>query len=191
MKFLKFLPLLVILFRSSFGYNHPEISWKSVSTEHFIINYCDATEPAVYATWKIAEKSYKTLSKLFAYDKKGKIHISLADYDDYSNGWADWTAGNIMIWLPDSRFDLRGNSVWLQNVITHELTHILSLEKRKSYQLIDIGVSLQITTPDEQYGISEPFAGSTLLPSWFAEGIAQHESEKKEVTAGIQGETWY
>jgi hypothetical protein len=178
MKLLKFLPLLVILFRSSFGFNHPEISWKSVSTGHFIINYYDATEPAVYATWKIAEESYNTLSKLFNYDEKEKIRISLADYDDYSNGWADWTAGNIMIWLPDSRFDLRGNTVWLRNVITHELTHIISLEKRRSYQMLDIGVSLNITTPDEQYGISEPFAAMALMPSWFAEGIAQYESEK-------------
>lgn len=162
-----------------YSFNHPEISWKSVTTKHFVINYYDHTESAVYATWKIAEEAFGTLSSLYDYQPKDKISISLADYDDYSNGSADWMSGSIIIWVPDSRFELRGNTVWLRNVITHELAHIISLEKRRKKQFYDIFFNLQLTTPDETYDIAAPFPMMTLFPSWFAEGIAQRESERQ------------
>jgi hypothetical protein len=155
------------------AYNHSEIQWKSVVTDHFIINYYDKTEPAVYATWKIAEECYDNIADLFAYTPKRKITISLADHDDYSNGWADPSMANIMIWVIDSRFDLRGNTTWLRNVINHELTHIISLENDKALQVVHMSVNLGYSTPTENISLTEPFARTTAYPMWFIEGIAQ------------------
>ena len=169
---------LFILQCSVFAFNHPEIKWKTVSTEHFAINYYDKTEPAVYATWKIAEETYAALAPLFEYKFRKRIEISLADYDDYSNGWADFTSSTIMIWTPDSRFDYRGSTTWLRNVLTHEITHLLSLENRKKRQMIDVVANVQLSTPSEQVVIQEPFAKVTLYPNWLAEGIAQLGSEQ-------------
>ena len=165
------------LFTAVFGYNHPEIEWKTVTTEHFRIHFYDKTESSVYATWKIAEEAYSVLSEIYNYQVRDKISISLANYDDYSNGWADWTSGCIMIWIPDSRFDLRSNTTWLRNVITHELAHIVSLEAKKKMQLLDIVAGFNISTPDEQITIEEPFARVSLYPAWLSEGIAQYEAE--------------
>jgi hypothetical protein len=95
-----------------------------------------AAEP-VYAVWKIAEEVYSVLVEEYGFKLPEPISISLADYDDYSNGWADWTSSNIMIWITDIRFDLRGNTTWLSNVLTHELTHIIRLQLKKSMQLMD------------------------------------------------------
>ncbi len=159
------------------AYNHPEISWKSVTTEHFIINYYDRTEHAVYAAWKISEDAFEVLTELLDYRPRDKIALSLAEYDDMSNGFAEWTSATIMIWLPDSRFELRSNTTWLRNVITHELTHIMSLEQKRRMQLLDISLSLNLTTPDEDYGIIEPFAKISTYPAWLAEGMAQFETE--------------
>ena len=169
---------LFVLLCSVYAFNHPEIHWKTVSTEHFTINYYDKTEPSVYATWKIAEETYAALAPLFEYKFRQKIEISLADYDDYSNGWADYTTSSIMIWTPDSRFDYRGSSTWLRNVISHEITHLLSLENRKKKQMIDIVANVQVSTPNEQLLIQEPFAQITFYPNWLAEGTAQLGSEK-------------
>ena len=173
----KWLFIMLLLFSVASAYNHPEIKWKSVSTEHFVINFYDATEPSLYAAWKIAEEAYSVLSKLYKFQMREKISISLADYDDYSNGWADWTASNIMIWVPDARFDLRSNTTWLSNVIVHELTHIISLHRNKNMQMMDITVGLSLTTNDESYSIQEPFARISTTPNWLSEGIAQYESE--------------
>lgn len=171
------LPVILVTAFSLFAYNHPEIKWKSVTTEHFIINYYDKTEPAVYAAWKISEESYKVLASLYDYKPREKIALSLAEYDDFSNGYAEWTSANIMIWLPDSRFELRSNTTWLRNVITHELAHILSLENKKKRQILDFTFGLALSTPDEEYSFIEPFATITTYPSWLAEGITQFETE--------------
>jgi hypothetical protein len=171
--------LLLLLPAVLGAYNHPELRWKSVTTEHFIITFYDRTEPAVYPTWKIAEEAYKVLAPQFNYALREKISISLADYEDFSNGFAEWTAANIQIWLPDLRFDLRNNSTWLRNVITHELTHIISLEQKRRMQTIDVSLGIGVSSPDEELAIQEPFARITGHPSWMAEGIAQFETEQQ------------
>ncbi|MBN1308379.1 MAG: PD40 domain-containing protein [Chitinispirillaceae bacterium] len=177
MHFQRIVTFLAFLTLGAAAYNHPEIEWQSVTTEHFIINFYDKTEPAVYAAWKISEGAFATLSTLFDYEPRDKITLSLADYDDFSNGYAEWTAANIMIWIPDSRFDLRSNTTWLRNVITHELTHIITLEQKKRMQTVDLSIGLSVSTPDEEYGVAEPFAKISTYPSWVMEGIAQYETE--------------
>jgi hypothetical protein len=173
------LAFVLILFTMASAFNHPEIRWKSVTTAHFIINYYDRTEPAVYATWKIAEAAYESLSSLYEYEERSKINISLADFDDYANGFASWTNGSIMIWVTDSRFDLRGNNTWLNNVITHELAHIMTLEKRPKMQMFDWTFSLGYSSPADTLLITEPVATTRLFPEWLVEGIAQRESERR------------
>ncbi len=171
--------LVFIFVNIAVAFNHPEIKWRSVSTAHFIINYYDRTEPAVYATWKIAEEAYASLSSLYDYTEKDKIAISLADYDDYANGFASWTNGSILIWVTDIRFDLRGNNTWLNNVVTHELSHIMTLEKTQRKQLLDWVFSFAYTSPGVSVDLSEPFATTRFFPEWVTEGIAQRESERR------------
>jgi hypothetical protein len=175
---LRLLILLISIFSSLHAFNHPEIKWKTVPTDHFTINYYDKTEPAVYATWKIAEDAYKSLSTIYDYQPIEKIAISLAEHDDYSNGFAEWTSGNIQIWLPDIVFDLRSNTTWLQNVITHELTHIMSMEQKRRHQGISFTINAAISTPNESYSLLEPLLQISEYPSWLAEGIAQFETEQ-------------
>jgi hypothetical protein len=168
-----------LLFTLVSAFNHPELQWKSVTTAHFIINYYDRTEPAVYATWKIAEEAYASLASLYDYEERERINISLADYDDYANGFASWTNGSIMIWVTDIRFDLRGNNTWLNNVITHELSHIMTLEKKQKRQLLDWTVSFGYSSPSDTLSLTSPCATTRFYPEWFTEGIAQRESERR------------
>jgi Tol biopolymer transport system component len=160
------------------GYNHPEIKWRTVTTEHFAINYYDKTEPALYAAWKIAEETYAAIAPLFDYKLRNRIELSIADYDDYSNGWADYTSGSIMIWVPDNRFEYRGNNTWLRNVISHEITHILSLESKRRSQMLDIGFDFKLSSKYEDLTIQDAVVRITPWPNWFAEGIAQLGAEK-------------
>ncbi len=171
---------LSILFTVAYcaGYNHPEIKWRTVTTEHFSINYYDKTEPALYAVWKIAEETFAALAPLFDYKLRARIELSLADYDDYSNGWADYTSGAIMIWIPDAQMEFRTNTTWLRNVISHEITHILSLESNRSSKMIDIAIDLNLQGPYENLTVQEVAAKITPWPDWFAEGIAQLGAER-------------
>jgi hypothetical protein len=159
------------------AYNHPELQWRTVSTRHFLIHYYDRAEPAVYATSKIAEESYDALAKLYTYTFKDRINLSLSDVDDYTNGFAEWTARNIEIFIPDIRFDLRGNNTWLRNVITHELAHIISLEKTGA-QFLDLTIGVDYEADDASFAAQYPIPLTPFFPDWFTEGMAQHESER-------------
>ena len=173
-----FLLPLFLIYNIALSFNHPEINWKSVNTNHFTIHYYDKTEPALYATWKIAEEVYENLSRFYDYSSPQKIHIALADYDDYSNGFANWTNSSIMIWITDARFDFRNNNVWLRNVISHELTHIISLSKKSKFQLLDFNLAAEYSSPGVQINLAEPFAFTRFWPEWCAEGAAQIGSEE-------------
>jgi hypothetical protein len=172
-------PLLLIFLASlpAHSFNHPELTWRTVATRHFLIHYYDRTEPAVFAASKIAEESYDALAQIYSYRFVGKINLSLADYDDFSNGFAEWTARNITIWVPEARFELRGNNTWLRNVITHEIAHIISLEKHGAQLLAwQVGASYR----DSSIGISAeyPVDLTAFYPNWFVEGLAQLESRR-------------
>ncbi len=162
------------------GYNHPEIKWRTVTTEHFSINYYDKTEPALYASWKVAEETFAALAPFFDYKLRTRIELSLADYDDYSNGWADYTSGAIMIWIPDAQMEFRTNTTWLRNVISHEITHILSLESTNNRRstMIDMAIDLNLQGPCESLTLQEIAAKITPWPNWFVEGISQLGAER-------------
>jgi len=168
-----------IISGAAFSFNHPEIDWKTVESKHFRIHYYDKTEPALYATWRVAEDAYKSMSKLYEYESRRKINIALADYDDYSNGFAAWTMDAIMIWVPDGEFDLRGNPPWLSNVLTHELAHIISLKKKRGLQLLNWTLALEYESPNSQIALHEPIALTPFFPNWFSEGTAQFGSESE------------
>ena len=180
-KFILFIIILLttLLFSASVSaFNHPEIEWKSVATRHFVIHFYDKTEPAVYAAWKIAEEAYASFDSLYIFSYGNKIHLALADYDDYSNGFASWTDRSIMIWVPDSRFDLRSNTTWLRDVISHELAHIMSLERKRGTQLLDWSLGFHYMSPNVKVNHIEPIALTTLFPMWIAEGEAQVRAEQ-------------
>ncbi|MBD3321622.1 MAG: hypothetical protein GF350_11060 [Chitinivibrionales bacterium] len=160
------------------AFNHPEIEWKTVSTRHFYIHFYDRTRSAVYAAAKIAEESYGPLARMYRFAFNNRIHISLASYEDKANGLAGWTEDNIMIWLPDARMDMRSNTTWLRNVITHELAHIISLRKR-GFQLLALVPGFSYTSPSHAIDAHGIIPATQFFPPWFVEGIAQRESERQ------------
>lgn len=174
----KLILLFLVLFTGAYSFNHPEIQWKTVETSHVTINYYDKTEAAVYAAWKIAEEVYVPLAELYNYKPAQKMSLSLAEYEDFSNGFAEWLTGSIMIWTIDSRFDMRSNTTWLRNVITHEMAHIMSLEQKRNTLIAAVGANVSIETPNESYLVEEMFSQISEYPEWLAEGVAQFETEQ-------------
>ena len=63
-----------------------------------------------------------------------KTNIIFTDVDDISNGAAYFYDNKIIIWTSPLEFELRGSHRWLQNVITHEFAHIVSIQKSKNFE---------------------------------------------------------
>lgn len=179
---------LVLIFQpillSQVIYNHAEIEWRSFETDHFVINFYDATERTAREGAAVAEIIYPLVTALYNYEPPSKTHLIFLDTDDFSNGAAYYYDNKIEIWTSPLDFDLRGSHRWVQDVVTHEFTHIVSLQKAMKFgQNIPGGYIQWIGYEKEKredvlYGypstlISYPVPG-TLIPPWLAEGTAQY-----------------
>ena len=169
-------------------YNHPELDWFTIETEHFEVHYHKGAERTASLTAKIAEEIYWPITSLYLYEPDGKIHFIIRDHDDFSNGVAYYYDNKIEIWANPMDFELRGNHNWLRNVITHEFTHLISLgAARKITRSIPAFYFQYMGYEPEKnpyvlYGFPNRIASyplaMTIIPNWLAEGIAQHQIEK-------------
>ncbi len=126
--FLSIIILLTVVF-AQVEYNHPELNWHTFETEHFQIHFHDETEMTAREAATVAEVIYPKITGFYDFEPKSKTHLVLIDPDDYSNGAAYYYDNKIIIWASPLDFELRGSHRWLQNVITHEFAHIVSLQK--------------------------------------------------------------
>ncbi|MFC1728885.1 DPP IV N-terminal domain-containing protein [candidate division KSB1 bacterium] len=170
-------------------YNHPELVWQTIETEHFLVHFHDGLTRTPRLIARIAEEIYGPLTEAYRYEPESKVHFIVRDHDDYSNGVTYYYDNRIEIWATPLDFLLRGTNNWLRNVVTHELTHMIQLQTAMKMSRKVPAIYLQNFTyedekrPDVLYGfprqiISYPIPGVSV-PMWFAEGTAQYGSEAR------------
>ncbi len=183
---------LGILFTGGFlqgqpqSFNHPELVWRSIETEHFIVHYHQGTDRTANSVAGIAEEIYPHITNLYQCWPENKTEFIIRDTDDYSNGGAYFYENKIEIWAENMDYILRGTHNWLRDVVSHEFAHIISL--RKSFKFgpnFPVGwfqifgyeserrVDVVRGFPDVL--VSYPISGVTI-PVWFAEGVAQYQA---------------
>lgn len=177
---------------SLMDYSRPSLDWYTIETEHFIVVFhMDGTgagaSRSARVVARIAEEVYGPITELYGYEPDGPVHIILKDYEDYSNGAAYFFDNKIEIWAPALDSQLRGASDWLRNVITHEFTHIVQVQRAMKAPLgwpfayLQILGYERVRRPDVLYGypntiVSYPVAGLNN-PAWLAEGTAQFQRD--------------
>jgi len=121
------------------NFNRSGLRWHTLETEHFRIHFHadengkgNGRTAAVVA--RIAEEIYGPITSLYQYTPDSKVDFVLKDYEDYSNGAAYFFDNKIEIWTPALESPLRGDHHWLRNVITHEFTHIVQVQKNDAIQ---------------------------------------------------------
>tara|TARA_Y100000996_G_scaffold400108_1_gene369789 strand:+ start:533 stop:3547 length:3015 start_codon:yes stop_codon:yes gene_type:complete len=185
---MKYLLLTISIFSSvifpQFGHNHPELDWKTLESEHFLIHYHNGTERTAYEAMEIAEFVYEPVTSMYNFYPDSKTHIVIKDTDDFSNGSAYFFDNKIEIWANPLDYDLRGSHRWVQNVITHEFVHIIQLGASLKYNrhfpaLYVQGMGYEKEKrKDVLYGYPNSIISyaipSVSVPPWFAEGVAQN-----------------
>ena len=169
-------------------YNHPELDWLTIETDHFQVHYHNGAERTAALVARIAEEVYSPITSLYLYEPDGKVHFIIRDHDDFSNGVTYYYDNKIEIWATPMDFVLRGNHNWLRNVITHEFTHVISLgaARKMSRRVPAFYFQYMGYEPEKNpyvlYGfpnriVSYPLA-MTTVPNWLAEGVAQYQLAK-------------
>ena len=169
-------------------HNHTELEWETIETEHFLIHFHEGTEKTAREAASIAEYVYPRITQLYDYYPDEKTVLVVTDYDDYSNGVAYYNFNKMIVSARPANFYLRGSHRWLQNVITHEFTHIIQVGASLKYTRFIPYSALQVISyakekrEDIIYGfpnniINYPIS-SEIVPPWFAEGTAQAMYDK-------------
>lgn len=162
-------PLLAQSFQMTTGRNHPELRWRVAETAHFEIVYPQRLAGIEAEAAPIAEASYNALTADLGVKPQGKLKIYLSDQDEIANGFAlPLGAGYTQIWVHVNDFarTWTGREKWLRKVIAHELTHLFHYRAVRS----DLGL----------VGL----LGGNALPSFWAEGLAQYETETWDAQRG-------
>ena len=165
-------------------FNHPELEWKTIETEHFYVHYHDGAERTARVVAKVAEDVYEPVTSLYDHKPTQKVSFVIKDYDDISNGAAYFFDNKVEIYAPSMDFEFRGTHNWLRNVVTHEFTHIVQIQTSMKFGRRLPAIYLQWLgyeaerRPDVLYGYPNVIASYPLsgfvVPVWFAEGIAQY-----------------
>ncbi len=177
---------------SFYDFARPGLDWYTIETEHFSIIFHqneqgEGSGRTGQVVARIAEDVYEPITSLYQYEPDTRVAIILKDFEDYSNGAAYFFDNKIEIWAPSLDAPLRGDHNWLRNVITHEFTHIIQVQKAMKanrrlpflyFQLLDYE---DVRRPDVLYGYPNvilTYPITTLNnPAWLAEGTAQYQRE--------------
>ena len=141
------------------GRAHPELKWKTISTENFNVHYHQGIEEIANKGAILAEHYRPTLLVEMKVDTIPKIDIIFTTEDEIMNGFAMWTY-QTFIWVDQNDASIwLEKGKWLEQVLAHELQHIVLLHKVKSW-------------------LPEPMGQLVSgLPGWVVEGIAEYETE--------------
>jgi hypothetical protein len=183
--FLAAILLLALVPSRSNAWNQSEISWLTITTEHFCIQYHEGLERYAERAAAIAESVSGPVTEMYGYKPDGKIYLNISGLEDDSNGVTYYYLNRIDIAATPYDFLFRGSAEWIANVITHEFTHMVSVQSSFKFPRRIPSIYLQAVNfekekrPDVIYGypnlqMSLPVPGE-MLPGWFAEGMAQYQ----------------
>ncbi|MDH5675839.1 MAG: basic secretory family protein [Myxococcales bacterium] len=146
-------------------------------TRHFRFYFTAGSPRTVAYLMQIADATFERLNRFYRYKPARKITVTVVSYTGYSNGFADSAHDRITIFPTPPNFHSRGRTAWLQNVFTHELSHILSINAATPWTknvplVLGTGVA---RTGGAQGLLRLPLYGRNL-PHWFVEGVAQFDT---------------
>jgi Tol biopolymer transport system component len=185
---------LIVLFGQALAYNRHELTWRTIDREHFRVHYHEGAERTAQMAAQIVDEIYGPITRLYDHPLDKTVDVIILDTDDYANGLTYYYQNKIEIYATQMDWELRGTHNWLRNVITHEFTHMVTLQLLwkfpgwlPAFYIQHIGYEEE-KRPDVISGYphvmtSYPLPG-TVIPLWFAEGVAQFQAP------GLEYDSW-
>lgn len=159
--------------------NQSDINWKTAGTEHFQFIYpADYSEHAATIS-SYAEAVYDSVVNRYRIDLPARVNVTLNNAL-YSNGSAVPSENGVHLWLTNWDFKIRSSHGWMADVITHEFSHLVSIENGSKIHPFLYGMQVSYSDYYNERTTTDlltmyPF---TLQPLWLAEGTAQYESSR-------------
>jgi WD40 repeat protein len=154
----------------------PELTWRTLSTEHFDIHFHQGIEQVADEFSTVVEDIYATMTEELAWQPRPRIQVTLIDRTDDANGFASavpFPQITIYVTAPGEDSTLQLYERWDEAIMTHELTHVLHLDTNGG---IVRAARLVVGRIASTNGLS---------PAWMIEGLATFEETRH--TAGGRG----
>lgn len=159
--------------------NQSTTRWKSAETEHFRFHYPVEFQEQSGEIVSFAEAVHDSIESRYRVKLPGRVDMVIRN-SLFSNGVASPISNTMNVWLTDWDFKIRSTHPWMNDVVTHEFSHLVSMQSGTKLPPFIYG--FQVTKQDyynekvqENGAFIYPFA---IFPLWFAEGTAQYESAR-------------
>jgi Tol biopolymer transport system component len=147
----------------------PDEAWRTLTTEHFRVTFPAELESLGRRAAARAERAYAELAERFVEPPEGPIDLLVTDHSDVTSGFAQVRPSNRITVF--ARPPVDGPSLlyfddWLELVITHELAHVVHLDRTGTL----VGKLLRGIFGRAETGW--PYFPGMDTPAWVVEGLA-------------------
>ncbi|MCC7536972.1 MAG: PD40 domain-containing protein [Deltaproteobacteria bacterium] len=147
----------------------PELTWRTLTTRHFRLNYPTDLRPIARRVAAIAERTYRVLVPELGWVPRERTEIILTDDIDYAQGSATAVPYNRMrlfVSAPEDMSALGDTDDWLLTLVTHEYTHVLHIDNISGVPAIINAI------------LGKIYAPNLIQPRWVLEGLAVYEESR-------------
>lgn len=141
----------------------PYLPWYTIKSPHFRVHYHAGLEDTAQRATSSAESVYQRLVPQLGWAPRQVTEIVITDDTDTANGSADTLPYNVVrlfATAPDDMSPLADYDNWINELITHEYTHILQLENTSGLPALGNAI------------LGRTFAPNKAQPRWILEGLA-------------------
>ena len=147
---------------------NPDLKFRTITTEHFIIHYHVGEEQIADRVAMLSERAYQRLTLGLAHAPSLRTHIVITDTTDASNGFANavpYPRIRLFSATPDTLSVLDSYDDWLDILVTHEFVHVVHVDTvhglpRLLNAILGFGVLGKLSGPN------------IVQPRWILEGLA-------------------
>ena len=147
---------------------NPDLRWRTLTTEHFVVHYHDQHARIAEVAAAQAERAWAEVGERFGHVPRRRTHIVLRDDTDTANGSATavpFPRISLNVAAPDSMSVLGNYDDWLDILVTHEFVHIAHLDTTRGIpRLMNLVFGLG--------GLGNIYTPNIIQPRWIIEGIA-------------------
>ncbi|MEO7036928.1 MAG: hypothetical protein ABI548_23465 [Polyangiaceae bacterium] len=141
----------------------PYLDWYTVKSPHFRVHYHSGLEDIAQHTASSAEAVYERLVPELGWAPKQVTEIVVTDDTDSANGSASTLPYNtvrLFATAPDDMSPLGDYDNWINELVTHEYTHILQIDNTSGLPALGNAI------------LGKTFAPNQAQPRWILEGLA-------------------
>jgi len=158
----------------------PELTWRTLTTEHFHIHFHQGIEPVANEFAGMVEGVYDTMTEEMQWEPRRRTEVVLIDRTDSANGYArtvPYNAITIFVTAPTEDSTLNLYEDWNSAIFTHELTHVLHMDTNHGIVRAARAVVGRIASTND------------ISPWWLVEGLATFQ-ETRHTPGGRGRASW-